>query len=98
MAVEQSFVVLHVQIGREAFLKPAIEVDQVRIGVIEQRACWQKPQGDGQATTKRLHEPRPGMPLPQGEQVWHLPSLSARPFQGRPESGRADVAGIRQST
>ena len=87
--VEQPLVVLHRQVGLEAPLQPAVEVDQMRIRVVEQRALRGQTEGDGEATGERFDEPPVRMRLPERAEMRHLPALAAGPFQRGPEDRMA---------
>ena len=57
LAIEQPLVVLHLQVGLEPLLKPAVKVNEMGVGVVEERAFGQEPERDGQSPAKRLDEP-----------------------------------------
>jgi hypothetical protein len=75
------------KIRLEALLKPAVEIDEMRVGIIQERSLGQEPERDGQASGEGLDEPHFGVRQPEWPQVWYLPSFSARPLQGRSERG-----------
>src|SRR5206468_1528512 len=56
VGVEQTFVVFHRNGSLESPLQPAVEVDHVRIDVIEKRSFGCQPQGDREPAAERLHE------------------------------------------
>ena len=62
---------------------PQVEVDQVRIGVVEQGLLGLKAKRNRQTTTERLNESPMRVRLPERLQVRNLPTLSAGPFEGR---------------
>ncbi len=93
LAVEQPLVVLHLQIGLEPLLKPAVKIDEMGVGVVKERAFGQEPERDRQPPAKGLDEPRSGMRFPKRPEVRYLPALSAGPLQGWTERGRHSGCG-----
>ncbi len=87
MAVEQRLVVLHREIDAQSLLEPPVKVDEMLVGIVEQRTTGQQPERHGKSATERFDETSPGVRFPQGPQIRHLPPLSARPLQWRAECG-----------
>ena len=88
LLVEERFVVLHRNVKSQTLLKPSIEIDQVWIRVVQQRASRHQSERDREPAAERLHESPMCMGFPNGLKVRHLPSLAAGPFQSRPERCR----------
>ncbi len=57
MLVEEVLVPLHRDRDAQAALEPAVEVDQMLIGVVQQRALRPQSQRDGQTAAERLDQP-----------------------------------------
>ena len=53
----------------------------MRIRIVQQRAVGQKTEGDGEPSSKRLHETTFGVWFPEAPEVRHLPAFAASPFQ-----------------
>src|SRR5439155_27071235 len=83
--VEQRFVVLHRNVEAQTLLKPSIEVDHVWIRVVQECASRHQSERDGEPAAERLDQATVRMGFPQSLKVGHLPSLTARPLQGRTE-------------
>src|SRR5690606_12493343 len=90
MPVVQRLAVLHGDADGQAALQPAVEVDEVRIGVVEQRARWPQAQRHRQAAAEGLDQAPPRVRLPQRPQVWNLPPLASGPLERRTKRGRAE--------
>ena len=96
VTVEQPFVVLHLEIDRQALLKPAVEVDQVRIGVVQQRALRQQAERDGQAAAERLDQPRRACAAQSGRRCGTCHRLPPAHFRGGRRAGCASTVGMSQ--
>ncbi len=84
--VEVAFRVQHRTRDHEAGFQPAVEIDQVRIDVVEQRSFWDQSYRDGKPTAERFHQSSMAVRCPQSSYMWHLPTLSTGPFEGRSKS------------
>src|SRR5882672_5902606 len=84
MPVVQRLPVLHLEDGGEAGPEPAIEVDQMRVDVVQEGPPGPEAEGHGQPAAERLREAPAGMAGPQRAEVRNLPALAARPLQRRP--------------
>ena len=83
MLVEQLLVVLHREIDAKAVLKPTVEVDDVRVGVVQERARGHQAERHREAAAEGLDEAAARVRRPDGLKVRHLPPLAARPLEGR---------------
>ncbi len=86
MFVEKLLVVAHLDARLHAVLQVAIEVDQVRVDVVEQRAFWFQSEGDCEPAAKRFYVTALRMFVPDRFQMRHEPAFAAGPFQRRLES------------
>src|SRR5262249_17488673 len=77
----------HAEIDPEAFLQPAIEVDEMRIGVVQERARWHEPERHRKPATERFDEATMAVSGPERTEVRHLPALASGPLQGRQAHG-----------
>jgi hypothetical protein len=84
--VVRPLLILERQRRRQPLLQPAVEVDEVRVDVVEHRSRRHEAQGDCQASGERLDQPSITVSRPVREQVRNLPALPASPFQRRPHS------------
>ncbi len=83
IGVVDGAVVGHRQAGHEAVLHPLVEIDEVRIGVVEQRLLWLQVHGDRQAAAEGFHETTPMMLSPQRQQERRQPALATGPLEDR---------------
>src|SRR5207244_3453497 len=65
-----------------------IEIDDVRIDVVEKRPLRQQSKRNSKAATKGLNEPLARVALPVFNEMGNLPPLAAGPFQRGPDSLR----------
>jgi hypothetical protein len=83
--VEQSLVVLHTDIRSKTALEPPIEVNQVRVGIVQESPVRREAKGYGNASAKRLNQPSVGMAPPYRSDMGYLPPLASSPFKRRPK-------------
>ncbi len=90
--VEHRLVILHRLRDHQTVLQAAIEGDDMRVDVVEQRAPRGEAQADREAAAEGLDEASLGVGRPEGTQVRHLPALPPRPLERRPR--RYDGLGV----
>src|SRR5439155_17001853 len=83
MRVVPGFTVAHGQRDHEALSQPTIEIDQVRVHVVQERAFRHQPERDREPATERLDQPALLLARPMLDQVGKLPPLAAGPLQRR---------------
>src|ERR1041385_2478414 len=76
-------VVAHLERDLQSITELAVEVDHVRIGVIEERMLWAKSEGDCKSAHEGLNKPAVGFRLPQPFEMRQQPPLAAGPLEGR---------------
>src|SRR5690606_19797178 len=76
-------VVTHFDGELQAFAYPTIEIDQVRVDVIQSGMFGQQPQGHGHAAAEGLHETAVFMSLVELLYDGHQPALAACPLEQR---------------
>ena len=86
--------VAHRNPGHEAALEVAIEVDGMRVHVVEQRPGGIQAERNRESAAERLDQPSTGVLAPQRPQARHEPALAACPFQRRLERGPAQTVAI----
>jgi len=64
-------------------LHPAIEIEEMRIDVVEQCALRLEAEGDRETAARRFNEPPVTLALPIFSQIGNLPTLTAGPFKWR---------------
>src|SRR5437588_9854751 len=87
MRVEELAVVAHIDVQRQTMAHLAIEIDQMRIDVAEQRRLWLESKRDCQPSTEWLDVTTSSMFAPERLNPSQQPALAAGPFQGRVEGG-----------
>ena len=92
MAIERPFVVLESALDHQSPCEPAIEVDDVRIGVVQERARGPETQRHGQAAAEWLDEAPLCVQTPERCEMRHLPPLAAGPLEQRTK--RWEVVGV----
>ena len=75
--------IAHGQVDLQSPLQPTVEVDQVRVGIVEQCASRVETERNREAATERLHQPFSAMRLPQRPKVGNLPPFAAGPLERR---------------
>src|SRR5215510_723638 len=83
MPVEEFLFVAHLDALLKATLKMSIEVNEMRIDVVEQRAFRLQAQRYGQAAAERFDVSPIRVSFPNGRQVRNEPALATSPLQGR---------------
>src|SRR5688572_2612915 len=83
MTIEELLIVSHLDAQSHTVLQVAIEVDQVRINVVEQRALGLQTEYDCESTAERFDVTPIGIAAPDGREMRHEPTLAAGPFQRR---------------
>src|SRR5690606_11922550 len=76
-------VVTHLDGELQALAYPPIEIDQVRVDVIQNGMFGQQPQGHGHAAAEGLHETAVFMPIVELFYDGHQPALAACPLEQR---------------
>jgi hypothetical protein len=74
------------QCGVQALSQPAIEVDEMRIEIVELRALRKKTERHGQSAAKRFHQAAMDVRLPERQQMGDKPAFASRPFERRTDS------------
>ena len=69
MSIEELLVVTHFDAQRESLLKMAVEVDEMRIDVVEQRTPGLQTKRDGEPAAKRLDVSPRRVSLPDRREV-----------------------------
>jgi hypothetical protein len=72
--VVQPFAILNHEIDLEAELEPAIEVDEMRVGVVQERALRHEPERHGETAAEWLDESPAAMRFPKRPNVRNLPA------------------------
>ena len=98
MAIVEPLVVAHLDLDVEPAPEPAVEVDEVRIQIVEQGSPGLQPKRDRQSTAERLDEAAGGMRGPERRQVRHLPALAAGPLERGSQRGRGSGGHRGEST
>jgi hypothetical protein len=83
VSVEKRLVIGHLDVDREASLYPPVEVDQVRVGVVEEGLRRREAERNRQPAAERLDEAAMRVRRPQLPQMRNLPALAAGPLQRR---------------
>src|SRR5262249_38932987 len=83
MTIEKSFVVTHSYRHCQTLLHVGVEVNQVRIDVVQERLLRLQAKRDSETTAKWFDVPSRGVRFPNRFQVWRQPAFAAGPLQGR---------------
>ncbi len=81
LPVVHLLVVLHFNICDQTMLKPPVEINQVRVCIIQERIFGTQPQRDCHPANKRLHKSPVFMCVPGSMKMGHEPSLAPGPLQ-----------------
>ena len=82
MCVVARLDVVHRPGDDESVSKPPIEVDQVRVDVVQERPLGNQPQRHRETAAERLHQTPVMLAAPMFDEMGELPPLAAGPFQG----------------
>jgi hypothetical protein len=93
MRVEQTRVVFHREIDPQPALNPSVEVDQVGVGVVQERALRQEPERHRQPSAEGLDQSTMAVRFPERPKVGHLPALATGPLQRRSHRGDRALGG-----
>src|ERR1043166_479561 len=83
MTIEKLFVVAHRQRHSQTALHVSVEVNEVRIDVVQERLLRLQSKRDGETAAKRLDVAARCVCFPDGFQVWREPAFAAGPLQRR---------------
>lgn len=81
MGIEQVLVILHRHVNAKTLLEPSVKIDQVLIRIVEERSTGRQTDRDRKTSAERLDQPSRCVLVPERQQMKHLPSLAARPFE-----------------
>lgn len=84
-AIVMGAIVPQRDVDDESSLEMRVEVDDVRVDVVEDGTLGAEAQGDRQTADEGLDKTPRSMRLPEWAQVWQLPSLATRPLERRTE-------------
>src|SRR5207249_399983 len=84
ISVVQTFVVQHRNADHETALEPSVEVDDVRVDVVQQGAPRHDPESDCETAREGLNQTPACVRLPEREEIRQLPPLPSCPFEGGP--------------
>lgn len=82
VAVESRLVILHPNCYLQASLQMSVEVNEVRVDVVQYRLLRLQTEWCGEPTAERLNITPARMRSPKRCEVGHQPTLSPSPFQG----------------
>tara|TARA_B100001179_G_C18472210_1_gene351922 strand:- start:489 stop:731 length:243 start_codon:yes stop_codon:yes gene_type:complete len=80
MCVIEFFVVFHRNTRAQSFFEPGVEINQMRINIVNESVFWEEAQCYGKATTKWLYKSAVVVLVPVRTYKGKLPSLAASPF------------------
>src|SRR6185369_2137405 len=83
VSIEELLVVAHLDAQRESVLEMTVEVDEMRIDVVEQRTPGLQTQCNGEAAAERFDVPPRCVSLPDRREMRDQPAFAAGPFQRR---------------
>src|SRR5712691_238556 len=83
MSVENRLVILHREVDVQSLLQPAVEVDQVWVRVVQERAARYQPEGHSKTAAERFNQLSILVRFPQRPKMWNLPPFTAGPLERR---------------